>query len=66
MGIAVLAFSAPVFLIGYGLVYQFARVWRVLPVQGYTPLADGIGAWWQHLILPAVTWAWCSRRCWRG
>jgi peptide/nickel transport system permease protein len=54
MGIAVLAFSAPVFLIGYGLVYQFARVWRLLPVQGYTPLAEGFNAWWQHLVLPAI------------
>ena len=54
MGIAVLAFSAPVFLIGYGLVYQFARIWRMLPVQGYTPLAQGFTAWWQHLVLPAV------------
>jgi peptide/nickel transport system permease protein len=54
MGIAVLAFSAPVFLIGYGLVYQFARVWRMLPVQGYSPIAEGFTAWWQHLVLPAI------------
>jgi len=54
MGIAVLAFSAPVFLIGYGLVYQFARIWRIFPVQGYTPIAQGIGAWWDHLVLPAI------------
>jgi peptide/nickel transport system permease protein len=54
MGIAVLAFSAPVFLIGYGLVYQFARVWRMLPVQGYSPIAEGFNAWWQHLVLPAI------------
>jgi peptide/nickel transport system permease protein len=54
MGIAVLAFSAPVFLIGYALVYQFARIWRIFPVQGYTPIAQGIGAWWAHLVLPAV------------
>lgn len=54
MGIAVLAFSAPVFLIGYGLVYQFARVWRLLPVQGYAPIAEGFNAWWQHLVLPAI------------
>jgi peptide/nickel transport system permease protein len=54
MGIAVLAFSAPVFLIGYGLVYQFARVWRLLPVQGYSPIAEGFNAWWQHLVLPAI------------
>jgi peptide/nickel transport system permease protein len=26
-----------------------------LPVQGYTPIADGIGPWLRHLVLPAVT-----------
>jgi peptide/nickel transport system permease protein len=55
MSLAVLAFSAPVFLIGYGLVYQFARTWRMLPVQGYTPMAQGFGAFWPHLVLPAIT-----------
>ena len=54
MGIAVLAFSAPVFLIGYGLVWEFARVWRVLPVQGYTPIAQDFVGWLQHLVLPAI------------
>ncbi len=55
MGIAVLAFSAPVFLIGYGLVYEFARTLRWLPVQGYTPYAQGFTGFWQHLVLPAIT-----------
>ena len=55
MGIAVLAFSAPVFLIGYGLVYEFARVWRLLPVQGYTPFSQDFTGFWQHLVLPAIT-----------
>ena len=54
MGIAVLAFSAPVFLIGYALVWRFARMWRLLPVQGYSPLSQGFTAWWQHLALPAL------------
>ncbi len=54
MGVAVLSFSAPVFLIGYGLVYQFARTWRLLPVQGYTPIAQDFSEWWRHLVLPAV------------
>jgi len=54
MGIAVLAFSAPVFLIGYGLVYQAARVWRILPVQGYTPIGEDFTKWWQHLVLPSL------------
>jgi len=55
MGVAVFAFSAPVFLIGYALVYQFARQWRMLPVQGYTPLAQGFTSFWQHLVLPALS-----------
>jgi peptide/nickel transport system permease protein len=55
MGIAVLAFSAPVFLIGYGLVYQFARTWRLLPVQGYTPFEQDFTGFWQHLVLPGIT-----------
>ena len=54
MGIAVLAFSAPVFLVGYGLVYQFARTWRMLPVQGYTPIGQDFTGWWQHLVLPSI------------
>ncbi len=54
MGIAVLSFSAPVFLIGYGLVYRFARTWRMLPVQGYTPFAEDFSEWWRHLVLPAI------------
>ncbi len=54
MGIAVLAFSAPVFLVGYGLVWRFARVWRVFPVQGYTPIAEDFNGWWRHLVLPAL------------
>lgn len=55
MGVAVFAFSAPVFLIGYALVYQFARQWRILPVQGYTPIADGFVPFVQHLVLPALS-----------
>ena len=54
MGIAVLAFSAPVFLIGYGLVFQFARAWRLLPVQGFVPFAQDPSAFFRHLALPAI------------
>ena len=55
MGFAVAAFSCPVFLIGYALVQQFARTWKILPVQGYTRLADGFVPFIQHLALPAVS-----------
>ncbi len=52
---AVLAFSVPVFVVGYGLIYVFALKLQWLPVQGYRPLADGLGLWLRHLILPALT-----------
>lgn len=54
---AVLAFSVPVFLIGYLLIWGFAIQLQWLPVQGYTPLRDGFGAWLAHLVLPCVNLA---------
>jgi peptide/nickel transport system permease protein len=54
MGVAVLAFSAPVFLIGYGEVYEFSRVWHLLPVQGYTPIGQDLAGWFLHLVQPAI------------
>jgi peptide/nickel transport system permease protein len=55
MAFAVVSFSFPVFLIGYFLVFGFALEWRLLPVQGYRPLADGFVPFIRHLILPALT-----------
>jgi peptide/nickel transport system permease protein len=55
MIMAVAGFSVPVFVVGYVLAYTFALQLDVLPVQGYTPIADGIGPWLRHLALPAVT-----------
>jgi peptide/nickel transport system permease protein len=55
MALAVVAFSFPVFLIGYGLVWGFALHWRMLPVQGFRSFADGAWPFFRHLILPAVT-----------
>ena len=52
---AIAAFSFPIFLVGYALVWGFALKWRLLPVQGFTPLANGIGADLQHLILPSMS-----------
>jgi peptide/nickel transport system permease protein len=54
MAFAVLAFSLPVFVVGYLLAYVFALELEWLPVQGYTPLSQGFWAWLQNLILPAV------------
>jgi peptide/nickel transport system permease protein len=54
MGFAVLGFSLPVFVVGYILAYVFALQFEWLPVQGYTPLAQGFRPWLENLILPAV------------
>ncbi|WP_198086704.1 ABC transporter permease [Variovorax sp. E3] len=54
---AVLAFSVPVFLVGYLLVYSFAIQLPWFPVQGYARFADGPGAWLHSLVLPCVNLA---------
>lgn len=54
MGFAVLGFSLPVFVLSYVLILLFSVELRWLPVQGYAPLADGIGAFLRHLALPAL------------
>lgn len=52
---SVVAFSIPVFLIGYGLAYVFSVKMGALPVQGYKPMSDGLGAYARHLVLPCVS-----------
>ncbi len=54
MGFSVLGFAVPVFLIGYLLIYVFAIELRWLPVQGYRPLAQGIGETARSILLPAI------------
>ena len=54
MSFAVFGFSLPVFVVGYILAYVFALELDWLPVQGYTPLAQGVWPWLQNLILPAL------------
>ncbi len=51
---AVLGFSVPVFVVGYVLAYTFALELDWFPVQGYTPIARGLGPWINNLALPAV------------
>ena len=54
MAFAVLGFSVPVFVVGYLLAFVFALELDWLPVQGYTPLSEGLWPWFENLILPAV------------
>jgi peptide/nickel transport system permease protein len=55
MAFAVVGFSVPVFVVGYVLAYVFALELDWLPVQGYTPLSEGVWPWLQNLILPAIS-----------
>ena len=57
MGLSVLGFSVPVFVIGYALMYLFAIHFAWLPVQGYQRIGDGFGGFIVRLILPSVTLA---------
>jgi peptide/nickel transport system permease protein len=54
MGMAVLGFSVPVFVVGYLLAYVFALELDWLPVQGYTAFREGFFPWLENLILPAI------------
>jgi peptide/nickel transport system permease protein len=54
MAFAVFGFSVPVFVVGYLLAYLFALELEWLPVQGYTPLSEGLWPWFSNLILPAI------------
>jgi peptide/nickel transport system permease protein len=54
MIISVLGFSVPVFVVGYLLIYLFSINLRWLPVQGYSPIAQGLWPWLERLILPSI------------
>jgi peptide/nickel transport system permease protein len=54
---AVLAFSVPVFLVGYLLIYGFAIQLGWFPVQGYVRLSEGLGGWLRSLTLPCLNLA---------
>ncbi|AOO81122.1 ABC transporter permease [Bosea vaviloviae] len=55
VGFAVFGFSVPVFVVGYMLAYVFALKLDWVPVQGYTPISQGIWPWFKNLILPSIT-----------
>ncbi|ORE98520.1 ABC transporter permease [Aurantimonas sp. 22II-16-19i] len=57
MAISVLGFSIPVFVTGYIFIQIFAIDLRLLPVQGFRSVFDGIGPFLARIILPAFTLA---------
>jgi len=54
MVFSVAGFSIPVFVLAYLLIYLFAIDLDWLPVQGYTPVREGLWPWLSHLILPSI------------
>src|ERR1700742_1910861 len=55
MGLSVLGFSVPVFVIGYVLIQVFAIDLRWLPVQGFRSITSGIGPFFERIALPTLT-----------
>jgi peptide/nickel transport system permease protein len=55
MGLSVLGFSVPTFVIGYILIEVFALDLRWLPVQGFKSISSGFGPFFERLVLPTVT-----------
>jgi peptide/nickel transport system permease protein len=55
MGLSVVGFSVPVFVLGYGWIWGFAITLRWFPVQGFQPITAGLGPFLAHLVLPTLT-----------
>src|ERR1700739_1878071 len=55
MGLSVLGFSVPVFVIGYVLIQIFAIDLRWLPVQGFRSITAGFGPFFDRIVLPTCT-----------
>jgi peptide/nickel transport system permease protein len=54
MGGAILAFSVPSFFIGYMLVLGLSVSLKLLPVQGFVSISEGIVPFLQHIVLPTL------------
>lgn len=54
MALSVLAFSVPVFLIGYGLVIGLSLGLEWLPVQGFVSIFEDPVLFAKHLVLPTI------------
>src|SRR5882757_2990226 len=55
MVFAVMGFSVPGFVLAYILIFTFSVSLDLLPVQGYSSIFQGFGAFASHMVLPSVT-----------
>ena len=53
MGLSVLGFSVPVFVVGYLFIYVFSVTLKWFPVQGYVSLSEGVVPWLRSITLPS-------------
>src|ERR1700752_3033618 len=54
MGLSVVGFSVPVFVIGYVLIQIFAIELRWLPVQGFRSISAGFGPFFERILMPTL------------
>ena len=54
MGISVVGFSLPVFVLAFMLILLFSVTLEWLHVQGYRPISEGVWEWMRHLVLPSI------------
>lgn len=54
VALSVLGFSVPIFVTGYVLIYLFALRLGWVPVQGYSPISEGILPYAQRLVMPVM------------
>ncbi|MGM0583886.1 MAG: ABC transporter permease [Pseudomonadota bacterium] len=55
MGLSVIGFSVPVFVIGYVMISIFAMDLNWFPVQGFRPIGEGVGPFLHRIALPTFT-----------
>ena len=55
MAVSVIGFSIPVFVIAYLLILTFSIKLGWFPVQGFTPISEGVGPFLHRAFLPVLT-----------
>ncbi len=55
MGLSVIGFSVPVFVVGYLWIWGVSMNLRLLPVQGYVPIGEDFWGFAERLVLPTLT-----------